>query len=170
MGAQKLLMSVRGERMIDRVLAACRPFTVIVVASAEVARACTPCEATVIENPSPQLGMQHSLLLAHQVAPEDDALLVFLGDKPFVTAEIAHAVVAAAQEAGADVAFPERRGVGGHPVYFSERARRMMGRLAHAPLHTIRDNPELLRVGVPIEDDGAYFDIDDPGTLRLLNE
>jgi CTP:molybdopterin cytidylyltransferase MocA len=94
-----------------------------------------------------------------------------LGDKPLVTAALAQRVVEAAHGAGADVCFPERSGVGGHPVYFSPRARRLIGDELHGDsLKSVRDAPGLRRLAVPIADEGAYFDVDDPGALQRLEE
>ncbi len=113
--------------------------------------------------------MAHAFEIANGVAPPEHALLVFLGDKPLVTATLAGTIAQHALETRADVCFPERAGVGGHPVYFSPRARTRLEVTTGDSLQSLRDDPELLRVGVPIEDEGAYDDVNDPVQLRSMN-
>jgi len=170
MGTQKLLLSVRGVPMIDRVLAACADLETVVVASPEIADYVRTPAANVVVNTDPHLGMAHSLALANAAIRRDRPIMVFLADKPLVTAEIARRVADAAQAANADVCFPEHRGVGGHPVYFSARARDRIAGLAGDSLRLLRDAPDLRRIVIPITDEGAYFDVDDPGALRTLDE
>ena len=156
--------------MIEHVLHAASAYETIVVASPDVARAIPERErCTIVPNLEPQLGMAHSLALAHAAAPPDAALLVFLGDKPLVTAKLAGQVAEAAASSGADVAFPERDGIGGHPVFFSTNARTKIGGTGDS-LRGVRDEPSLRRLALPINDEGAYRDIDDPGALATLVE
>lgn len=170
MGAQKLLMDVRGVPMLDRVLDACRDFETIVVSSPEV----TPHirlrpRMQVIQNMRPEQGMAHSFEIANGAAPPEHALLVFLGDKPLVTAALANTIAHQALQTQADVCFPEREGVGGHPVYFSPRARTRLEVTTGDSLQSLRDDPDLVRVALPIDDEGAYGDVNDPSQLRTMN-
>lgn len=170
MGAQKLLMDVRGVPMLDRVLDACRDFETIVISSPEVApRIRLRPRMKVIRNTRPELGMAHSFEIANGAAPPDHGLLVFLGDKPLVTTTLAGTIAQRAQESQADVCFPERDGVGGHPVFFSPRARTRLEVTTGDSLQSLRDDPELSRLGVPIDDEGAYDDVNDPAQLRSMN-
>lgn len=167
MGEQKLLMSVRGVPMIDRVLDACRDYDTLVVSSPELApHIHSRPRLTVVQNNKPDLGMAHSFDLANGAIEPESALLVFLGDKPLVTAELARTIVHAAEEACADVCFPERDGIGGHPVFFSPHARSRVEVLSGDSLKALRDDPALIRVAVQTADNGAFDDIDDPGALR----
>jgi len=170
MGAQKLLMDVRGVPMLDRVLDACRDFETIVVSYPEV----TPHirlrpRMKVIQNTRPELGMAHSFEIANGSAPPEHALLVFLGDKPLVTTTLAGTIAQHGRDSQADVCFPERGGVGGHPVFFSPRARTRLEVTTGDSLQSLRDDPELSRVSIPIDDDGAYDDVNDPAQLRTMN-
>ncbi len=172
MGAQKLLMPVRGVPMIDRVLDVTRDYETIVVSSPEVAAhiRVRP-RMQVILNAKPDLGMAHSFEIANGAAPPEDALLVFLGDKPLVTEALAKTVAQHGIASGADVCFPERDGLGGHPVFFSPRARTRVEILTGDSLQSLRDDPELIKVTVPLDDEGAYVDIDEPADLRtIMNE
>ena len=170
MGAQKLLMNVRGVPMLDRVLDACRDFETIVVSSPEVSPhiRLRP-RMKVVQNSRPELGMAHSFEIANGAVPPEHALLVFLGDKPLVTTTLANTIAQRGLESQADVCFPERDGVGGHPVYFSPRARTRLEVTTGDSLQGLRDDPELARVGVPIDDEGAYDDVNDPVQLRSMN-
>lgn len=170
MGAQKLLMNVRGVPMLDRVLDACRDFETIVVSSPEVLPhiRLRP-RMKVVQNSRPELGMAHSFEIANGAVPPEHALLVFLGDKPLVTTTLANTIAQRGLESQADVCFPERDGVGGHPVYFSPRARTRLEVTTGDSLQGLRDDPELARVGVPIDDEGAYDDVNDPAQLRSMN-
>jgi CTP:molybdopterin cytidylyltransferase MocA len=170
MGAQKLLMDVRGVPMLDRVLDACRDFETIVVSSPEVAPhiRLRP-RMYVIQNTRPEQGMAHSFEIANGAAPPEHGLLVFLGDKPLVTATLANTIAQHALETQADVCFPERDGTGGHPVYFSPRARTRLEVTTGDSLQSLRDDPELSRVPVPVEDEGAYDDVNEPAQLRSMN-
>jgi CTP:molybdopterin cytidylyltransferase MocA len=170
MGAQKLLMDVRGVPMLDRVLDACRDFETIVVSSPEVAPhiRLRP-RMQVIQNNKPDQGMAHSFEIANAAAPPEHGLLVFLGDKPLVTTTLASTIAERALETQADVCFPERGGVGGHPVYFSPRARMRLEVTTGDSLQSLRDDPEIMSVGVPIDDEGAYDDVNDPAQLRTMN-
>ena len=170
MGAQKLLMDVRGVPMIDRVLDVTRDYDTIVVSSPEVApHIHSRPRIQIILNPKPDLGMAHSFEIANGAAPPENALLVFLGDKPLVTEALAKTIAENAITAGADVCFPERDGVGGHPVFFSPRARSRVETLSGDSLQSLRDDPELVRVPVPVEDNSAYDDVNDPAQLRTMN-
>src|SRR5437764_4308698 len=124
MGAQKLLMDVRGVPMIDRVLDVTRDYDTIVVSSPEVApHIHSRPRIQIILNAKPELGMAHSFEIANGAAPPEHALLVFLGDKPLVTTTLASTIAQHGLDSQADVCFPEHGGVGGHPVFFSPRAR-----------------------------------------------
>lgn len=170
MGTQKLLLPVRGVPMVDRVLAACAGIETVVVASPRLVEHLRTSCATVVINTDPHLGMAHSLALAHAHIARDRAIAVFLADKPLMTAALARRVIDAGQTAHADVCFPERGGVGGHPVYFSPRARERICGLKGDSLRSLRDAPNLRRILIPIADEGAYFDVDDPGALLALDE
>lgn len=170
MGAQKLLLPVRGKPMLEHAIAAASAFETIVVASEDIARAIGSRDGlTIVTNLQPELGMAHSLALANAAAAAEAALLVFLGDKPLVTADLAQRIASDALAAGADVAFPQRDGIGGHPVFFSTNARKKLGGTGDS-LRAVRDEPSLRRLALPIKDEGAYIDIDDPGALATLVE
>ncbi len=111
-----------------------------------------------VVNDEPERGMAHSLRLADQAISSDRAIAVLLGDKPLVTAELVRTLIAVDD---ADVVFPERNGVPGHPVVFSPKARALIAGLPDGDtLQRLRDDPSVTRHAVPVADDGAYADVD----------
>lgn len=172
MGAEKLVLPVRGTPMIERVIRACAHLETVIVASPQLLDALPAGDQPeIIMNDDPLLGMAHSLNLAHRAIPRDRGLLVLLADKPLVSEALVAAVLEHAQSAGADVCFPVRAGVGGHPVYFSPSARALIPSLPDGDsLRVLRDEPALRRVAFECDDEGAFADIDDPGALARLSE
>jgi molybdenum cofactor cytidylyltransferase len=167
MGVQKLLMPVAGTPMIERVLAACRHMPTALVGSSDVLAAIDDANILKIENTDPERGMVHSLRLADAAIEPSSGLVVLLADKPLVTRALIDLVAGSA--AGADVCYPIRAGVGGHPVVFSPNARRLVATLADGDsLQALRDDPSLSRRTVKTADPGAFVDVDDPEALRGL--
>jgi len=167
MGEPKLLLEIGGMPMLARVLGACAHLPRLVVASPSLRPFVDASGVRCIVNDRPEVGMARSIALADAVTEPDRAIVLLLGDKPLVSRALVDAVIEGAR--GVDICFPEHDGVGGHPVYFSARARE---RLAHLPmgdsLRSLRDDPTLRRRALPIDDIGAYADVDDPETLRRV--
>ena len=165
MGTQKLLMPFRGKVMIEYALEAARDWNPIVIAGPEVAAYLRRHPHVAVRvNDRPRLGMSHSLDLAEGVLHAGEAMLVLLADKPLVTGALIRAVCE--KSAGADVGYPVRRDEPGHPVFFSSKARKRIAALpAGDTLRLIRDDPSLVRITMETDDPGAFFDIDEPGSL-----
>ena len=167
MGGEKLLVPFGAGRLIDRVFAATAAYPTLAVLTGSVAQVLVPpAHVRVVVNDDPERGMAHSLQLADRLAVPGDALLVFLADMPFVDSALAQQIAESATANGADVCFPHRGAVGGHPVWFSAAARRGIAALRGDALRRLRDDGTLHRVRVPIDDDAPYVDVDDERTLR----
>ena len=163
MGSAKPLVRIDGVTMLDRVLAACEAFATVVVASPDVAMSLVPrAGLTVLVNAQPERGLTYSLQIAHARVRADASLLVFLADKPWANAQLAAQIVGHAEANTADVCFPVRDGIGGHPVFFSPHARDQIPALRGDSLQPLRDAPGLRRAPLPVDDDGAYTDVDSP--------
>jgi molybdenum cofactor cytidylyltransferase len=175
MGRPKISLVWRGRTLLERALdAAVQHPTLVVVGSLP------PTESTllkdrartsdlrVIVNDAPQLGMSHSLALADAaIANRTSALAVLLVDTPLVDAPLLARIAAARGDA--DVAFPVRCGVPGHPVIFGPRARALIGALpAGDTLRELRDHPNLRRVCIETEDDAPFIDVDTPDDFNEL--
>lgn len=169
MGTQKLLLKVGGLTLLERALDASSAYPTIVVASPALAGQVPvgPLRRVVV-NDAPERGMSHSLALADALVGDPAvALVVLLADTPGVDAELIERMVAALGDA--DVAFPVRDDVPGHPVIFGPRARAAIADLPDGDtLRELRDAPRLRRVMVAVEGDAPFADIDTPHDYRRL--
>jgi len=166
MGAPKLLLTIGGQTLLERALAATAAYPRLVVATPAVARALAHApDLEVLVNDEPDRGMAHSLRLAAAAAPDGAALAVVLADTPFVDAELVRAVIAARGDA--DVAYPVRAGRPGHPVVFGPRPRRALAELADGDtLRALRSDPRWVRIEVPVDDDRPFVDVDTPADFE----
>jgi molybdenum cofactor cytidylyltransferase len=156
-GGQKLLAGVNGQPMIAQVLAAVAHLPTVVVGSPELRAHVSG--ATFVENAAPERGMAHSLRLAYERVDRSHGLLVLLADMPFMTRAVVDAVVNGIGDAA--VCYPQRAGIGGHPVLFSSQARTKIAALPDGDtLRSLRDDPTLTHIAIHIADDGAYRDVD----------
>ncbi len=114
--------------------------------------------------------MAHSLALADAaIADRDAALVVLLGDMPLVDAGLVATLVDA--RGAADVAYPVRGGVPGHPVVFGPRPRAEIAGLPDGDtLRSLRADPRFTRVEValPEGDERAFVDVDTPDDFARL--
>jgi molybdenum cofactor cytidylyltransferase len=149
------------------VIEACAGNHVVVVASPAIAEHLTHPDVHVIVNDEPERGMAHSLRLANGVVPAEHAIAVVLADKPLLGSNL---VTRMFDELGdADVVFPERDGVPGHPVVFSPFARALIIGLPDGDsINLVRDNEILIRRPIPLDDDGAFVDVDTEEDYRDL--
>jgi molybdenum cofactor cytidylyltransferase len=171
MGAQKLLLPVAGAPLVARALAAAAGYPRVIVAGRELAAQLRPGPGlTVVENDAPERGMAYSLALADlAIADRDVALVVLLGDTPLVDADLIDRLVAARGDA--DIAYPVRAGVPGHPVVFGPRPRDAIAGLRDGDtLRYLRADPRFTRVEVelPADDDRAFTDVDTPADLARV--
>jgi len=170
MGAQKLLLPVGGTTMLARALDATREFETVVVAAPSLAGhiPLRP-RLRVVVNAEPELGMAHSLMLADgAISDRDAALVVLLADTPLIEAAFVRRIAEALEDA--DVAYPMRDGIAGHPVVFGPRARAELGRLERGDtLRRLRDDPRWRRVEVPVADDASFLDVDTPDDLATAD-
>lgn len=127
--------------------------------------------ARVVENPRPEDGQLSSMLTGLTAAdrPGTEAVLVALVDVPLLSETTVAAVLAAFRRLHAPIIRPSRGMRHGHPVLF---AREVFGALraadpalgangvVRAHLHRCID--------VPVEDAGAFEDIDTPGDYARL--
>ena len=165
-GSQKLLAEINGRPMLRHALDAVAHLPTVVVGPPELASHISP--ATLIENVNPERGMAHSLRLANAAVDEGGALLVLLADMPLMTREIVDEVLAAAGDV--DVCYPKLAGIGGHPVYFSSRARAKIATLPDGDtLRQLRNDDSLTRRAINLRDPGAYADVDTIDDLKALD-
>jgi CTP:molybdopterin cytidylyltransferase MocA len=90
-----------------------------------------------------------------------------LVETPLVDAPLVERLVAARGDA--DVAYPIRLGVPGHPVVFGPRPRAHIAALSDGDtLRTLRADPRWRRVEYRIDDDGPFTDVDTPEDLAQI--
>jgi CTP:molybdopterin cytidylyltransferase MocA len=169
MGRQKLLLSVAGTPLFARAVAAAAAYPRIIVAGPDVApHVAAEAGVTIVVNVAPERGMAHSLALADAAIPDREAaLVVLLADAPLVDAALIARIVAARGDA--DVAYPVRDGVPGHPVVFGPRPRTEIARLPDGDtLRELRSDPRWTCVAVPEAGDRPFADVDTPGDLARI--
>ena len=135
----------------------------------EVAREKLP--VVLAENPAPERGQLSSLLTALDLleSPELEAVAVMPVDQPLVSGETIRRVAEAWRATRAPVVRPTRDGRHGHPVVFDAT---VFGDLRKADLAqgaraVLRAHASRIE-DVPVEDDGAFDDIDTPEDYERL--
>jgi CTP:molybdopterin cytidylyltransferase MocA len=169
MGEPKLVLPVAGETLVARALAAAAAYPRVAVVSPALAPhvAAAPGLVTIL-NDEPERGMAHSLRLANAALGEPDAaLVVLLGDTPFVDAALVDRILAARGDA--DVAYPARDGVPGHPVVFGPCARAAIAGLPDGDtLRSLRADPRWTRIEIATDDDAPFADVDTPADFARI--
>ncbi len=171
MGAQKLLVPLNGATLLERALAAAGDFPAVAVVAPELARFVAPRPGlTVIVNHEPERGMAYSLALADAaVSDRAAALVVLLADTPFVDAALVRRVLGSL--GSADVAYPVRAGIAGHPVAFGPRPRAEIAGWGEGDsLRRLRDDPRWERREVPETSDAPFLDVDTPAEAERARE
>ena len=178
MGCPKALLSVsEHETFVSRLVRVLRDGgvdDVVVVAPADgpidairTVLTTVPPDARVVVNPDPSRGQLSSLLvgLGSIDRPGVSAMLMTLVDVPLVTADSVRTIMEAYASTRAPIVRPARLhdGVHGHPVIFD---RALFSELRQASFdtgakHVVRAHQNEI-VNVPIDDDGAFIDIDTP--------
>lgn len=177
MGRSKATLTVAGRTLLERAFAAVAGYKTVIVASGRVAEtAATLADANrthdfaIVRNDAPELGMSHSLALANAaIGARDAALVVLLVDTPFVDSGVVRRVIDARGDA--DVAYPVRAGIPGHPVVFGPRARAAIGALPPGDtLRALRDDARWRRVTLEWSGDEPFLDIDTPDDYAAVDE
>lgn len=169
MGRQKLLERIEGRSLIERAIDAAAGWPTVVVTSdaiaAELAAGGIGERVEIVINNEPERGMNRSLALADAVVVAGEPIAVLLGDLPDCDA-IAIGRVVDAYDETADVVVPHSGERFGHPVVFGPRARRAIATLGDGDgLSRIRDAETLRRRVIPVDDAGAFTDIDTEAEL-----
>ena len=180
MGRPKALLPIRSsaDTFFDRVTgtlleAGLRDVVVVVGADADAIRAAVTPRAGVriIHNPDYEQGQLTSLLAglrAIETAHAPAALMTLI-DVPLVSAATVRTLVATQRDRGALIVRPVSNGRHGHPVIFG---RDLFGELqcadpAHGAKPIVRAHASEM-IEVPIDDEGAFIDIDTPAEYERL--
>ncbi len=125
MGFPKLLLSVEGKSLLQHVIDSTlksKVDDVVIVLGAEAAklkREIKPGKARIIVNPSYDEGQSTSLRAGLQsINPKSQAVIILLGDQPFINSATINALIDKYQESRSPVVAPVYNGKRGNPVLF----------------------------------------------------
>lgn len=125
MGFPKLLLPIEGKSLLQHVIDSAlksKVDDVVVVLGAEAAklkREIKPGKARIIVNTSYEEGQSTSLRAGLQsINPKSRAVIILLGDQPFINSATINALVDKYQESGSPVVAPVYNGKRGNPVLF----------------------------------------------------
>jgi molybdenum cofactor cytidylyltransferase len=166
-GSQKLLHRLDdNDTLLQRAIRASNGFSSVVVCSDATLPMAQALRARAVVNREPERGMAHSLRLANDTIAADHAIMVLPADLRRIEPHHLGAIAALAN-GDDDVLFPVRAdGTPGHPVYFSARARKLIGRLAdNEPIAHLRDNAGLSRRTLTVDAAWPFEDVDKPADL-----
>jgi CTP:molybdopterin cytidylyltransferase MocA len=174
MGRPKALLPIgsSGDTFFDRVTrtlldGGIEDVIVVVGADAAAIRAATQPRAGVriVDNPDYEQGQLTSLLTGLRAieASHVTAALVTLIDVPLVSAATVRTLLAAQREHGAPIIRPVSKGRHGHPVIFGRVLFQQLhdADRAHGAKPVVRAHAAEM-IEVPIDDEGAFTDIDTP--------
>jgi len=173
MGRPKQTLRLNGVPMLERVLGTFRKSSVgkvVVVLGAnavEVMKRVKFADEAVVVNPKFAEGMSSSLMLGlEHVGPKADAVIIALGDQPFVLPATIDKLVETYEQSGARIIIPTHRGARGHPVLFARSVFPQIARIRGdkgAKSVVQKNATDVLEVEVP--DRGVLVDIDTPSDL-----
>jgi molybdenum cofactor cytidylyltransferase len=170
MGRQKQTLPLKGRPMLEQVLRTYRRAKVdrvVVVLGAEAAEVKKNIRfqrEKVVINPGYKAGMSSSLRMGlGEVERDAEAVIIALGDQPFVSAETINLLVDAHRTSKAPVVVPAYHGARGNPVLFDRtvfsQIKEIQGDVG-AKSVVARNRNRVLQVDV--EDSGVLWDIDTP--------
>lgn len=176
MGAPKALLEVgvSGQSFVERIVATLTDAgvgPVVVVTrdglAADIAARCG--SARVVVNPDPDRGQLSSLLTGLDEIGAAAAVLVTLVDLPLVRADTVRALGGAWRASRAPLVRPVSRGRHGHPVVFGAELIAALGSAdprtgAKPVVRLFLDRA----VDVPVDDEGAFADVDTPEDYARL--
>jgi len=170
MGSAKLLLPWGDKTVIEAVVRAALDSeadgTAVVVGSRadEIGRAIEKYPVHVLDNPDFEKGMLSSVQRGFDGIPEGGrAVLVLLGDQPFITGALINQVISAYRETGKGIVLPVHEGRRGHPVLVDLKYRNdVMGLDPEIGLRELlRRHPgDIFALGV--ESPGVGMDLDTP--------
>src|SRR5262249_55661367 len=177
MGANKLLIPVRGAPMVARAVDAllespARPVVVVLGHQAGEVRAALAGRAvTFVDNPDYATGLSTSLRAGIAALGAVDGAIVCLGDMPWVRAEHVKALIAAFDPgAGRTICVPVHEGKRGNPVLLGARhfaaVQRLTGDVGARAL--IEEHADEV-CAVPVGDGGVTIDVDTREMLEKLS-
>jgi molybdenum cofactor cytidylyltransferase len=174
MGKPKQTLRIGGKSMLEKVLEVFRKSKVdaaVVVLGArerEVRKKVAFKGEKVVYNPRYAEGMSGSLKLGlTEAGPWAEAVIVALGDQPYITSATVNKLVKAYRDSAAPVVVPVYKGRRGNPVLFDRRIFAQIMRISgdEGAKSVIEKNRSAL-LEVTVEDQGVLTDIDTPDDYK----
>lgn len=163
MGRDKTTLLIEGEPMIRRVVRSVRALglPIVVVTGSNDARvrdALNGLDVRIATNPRPEDGIGRSLAVGTAATPEDAAVLVVLGDMPWMNPTTLEAIVRTYRSlAGTPIVVPVHQDRAGNPVLFDPAYR--------ADLLALAGDDGGRRVWTAHQDCVRFVSLDDPREL-----
>ena len=136
MGTQKLLLPFDGktivEKVVENILSSGIMHIKVVLGSdqVEIAKALKSWPVSFIRNENFQKGMPSSVICGVSSLPlTARAVVIFLGDQPFIPAKVTEKVVAAWRSSGKGIVIPLYEGKRGHPSLYDLKYRNELSNL-----------------------------------------
>jgi molybdenum cofactor cytidylyltransferase len=165
MNAPKLLLPFAGKTMIEmtvgNVLKADIDFTLVVLGgySKKVSAAISHLPVLTCLNADYKKGMLSSVKCGFESLPgNDDAVIVFPGDQPFIEPSVTEKVIAAYRNSGKGMVIPVYKGKRGHPLLIDFKYRDMIDK--------IPDNEGLRWLTASFPEDVLEVDTSSQGILK----
>ncbi|MDA4121466.1 MAG: nucleotidyltransferase family protein [Thaumarchaeota archaeon] len=174
MGRPKQTLPIRGKSMLQKVLEVFRKSRVdgvVVVLGArerEVRNKVEFKDEKVVYNPRYAEGMSGSLKLGlAEAGPWAEAVIVALGDQPYLSPSTVNRLIKAYSDSEAPVVVPVYKGRRGNPVLFDRRTFSQIMSITgdEGAKSVIKQNKNAV-LEVTVEDEGVQTDIDTPDDYR----
>ncbi|MBZ2175175.1 nucleotidyltransferase family protein [Schnuerera sp. xch1] len=125
MNKDKLLMSIDGIPMIEKVIRSCKLSSlddlIMVYRREEVGRIGERCGIKTVYNPNAHLGQSEALKVGIREAENADAYMFLVGDQPFINSELIDRLIFAYRNNDASIIVPYFNGKNGTPTIFSSK-------------------------------------------------
>lgn len=180
LGSAKQLVRADGQYLLDRVLdgALASSLDRIILVLGHRAEAVSAVlkerndrdRLRILINPAYRDGMSSSLRAGTEsVQDAFSAIMVLLGDQPFVGAELIDLLIRRFRSSEKDICAPVCRGKRGHPVIIGRRfydaVMSTTGDIGARQI--LKSNPDSI-LGVEISDSRIFFDVDTPADIKKL--
>lgn len=131
MGVDKLMLTVGGVPVIERVIAAASKSKleeiILVCTSASVASIGRKYGVKIVNNNAPEQGQSHSVCLGVQNSCRStDGFMFLVGDQPFINESIINSLIDTFEQENCSAVVPLYNGKRGTPVIFSSRHREQL--------------------------------------------
>ncbi len=180
LGSAKQLVRADGQYLLDRVLdgalASCLDRIILVLGhraeevSAVLKERDDRDRLRVLINPAYRDGMSSSLRTGTESVKDTfSAVMILLGDQPFVGAELIDLLIRRFRSSEKDICVPVCRGKRGHPVIIGRRfydaVMSTTGDIGARQI--LKSNPDSI-LGVEISDSRIFFDVDTPADITKM--